>query len=279
MNDQSKKKTKRWLFIVTGILLYFGVLIFCMRYYTEPYRIEITADTQHMILETGGMEHKIQVCITNQTPEPLSGKANINYAYRIFDTNGTLVLEGKHYPLKEVKKRASITTELVIQAPLKKGFYTVKIDLVEEGVTWFEDRKKGKICELTMEVKQDYQPDIQADLECNSKLVQKQEELLYIPVKITNVGTVPIQNAGQTAVLLSYHIKTLEGEILLYDGERTPLPEEIPPGESLEVVCKINFANYLLPQGTYLIEIELLQEGIAWGSGFGIEPVTIEVNW
>lgn len=274
-----QKKLKRsWLLAMIGILIYIGILIFCMRYYTEPYHIEITANTKHFEIETGGSECKLSVHIKNNTPNTLSEKANIYCAYRIYDLNGNIVLEGKHLPLKEVKKRKSVDMELEIEAPLFKGEYIIKIDLVEEGVTWFYEKGKENGCEVSLNVQNSYETNILAEIWCNPNLVQHTGNVCYIPITVLNQGTTPIKNSGQTAFFISYHIKTTDGKILLYDGVRTALSETILPNESLEAVCKIDFSNYLLPKGTYLVEVELLQEGITWGSSIGIHPVIIEVN-
>ncbi len=273
-----KKLKKSWILVMIGMIFYIGILIFCMRYYTEPYHIEITADKKHFEIETGGSECKLFVHIKNNTPNTLSEKNNIYCAYQIYDLNENMILEGKHIPIKEVKKRKSVDMELNIEAPLSKGEYIIKIDLVEEGVTWFYEKGKEKSCEVTLNVQNSYQTNILAEIWCNPNLVQHTGNLCYIPITILNQGTTPIKNSGQTAFFISYHIKTTDGKILLYDGVRTPLSETILPKESLEAVCRIDFSNYLLPKGTYLVEVELLQEKIAWGSSIGVHPVTIEVN-
>lgn len=274
-----KKVNISWKYlIIVGSTVYIGILLFCMRYYTEPYNIEIKANQEYLEIETGGSEEEIQVHIKNNTPDTLSSQSNIYCAYRIYDFNGAIVLEGKHLPLKEVEKRKSTDMRLKIEAPLSKGSYTIKIDLVEEGVTWFEDQGKEKSCIILLEVQKDYQPNIQAEIQCNPNLIQQTENLCYIPITIFNQGTTPIRNSGQTAVSVSYHVKMMDGTVLLYDGIRTPLSETILPGEILETVCKVDFSDYLLPEGTYLIEVELLQEGLAWGSSIGINPITIEIK-
>lgn len=62
-------------------------------------------------------------------------------------------------------------------------------------------------------------------------------------------------------VNLSYRWKDPKGRVLVADGVRTPLPRNLAPGES--VPLKMNIAAPERP-GRYLIEVTLVQEGVAW---------------
>lgn len=62
-------------------------------------------------------------------------------------------------------------------------------------------------------------------------------------------------------VNLSYRWKDPKGRVLIADGVRTPLPRNLAPGESVRL--KMNIAAPERP-GRYLIEVTLVQEGVAW---------------
>ena len=67
------------------------------------------------------------------------------------------------------------------------------------------------------------------------------------------------------------------GKILILDGRRTFLPDEMKPSEEITVNAKI-----ITPKnpGDYLLEFDLVQEGIGWfkdkGSTTLMKPVKIE---
>jgi cell division septation protein DedD len=62
-------------------------------------------------------------------------------------------------------------------------------------------------------------------------------------------------------VNLSYRWKDPKGQVIVADGLRTPLPQDLAPGES--VGLKMNIAAPGRP-GRYLLNVTLLQEGVAW---------------
>ena len=65
------------------------------------------------------------------------------------------------------------------------------------------------------------------------------------------------------AVNLSYHWLNRKGEPVIFDGLRTPLPGDLPPGES--VLLKAAIEAPAKP-GRYMLELTLVQEGAAWFS-------------
>ena len=66
---------------------------------------------------------------------------------------------------------------------------------------------------------------------------------------------------NRSNVVLSYRWKDLKGKVIVADGMRTPLPQDLAPGESVRL--KMNVAAPARP-GRYVINITLVQEGFAW---------------
>ena len=60
---------------------------------------------------------------------------------RITDESGTVAVEN-HGPLlpRAVAPGRSLTLDLLINAPARPGTYTVKVDLVDQNVCWFEEK-------------------------------------------------------------------------------------------------------------------------------------------
>lgn len=72
---------------------------------------------------------------------------------------------------------------------------------------------------------------------------------------------------------LSYHIYDSDGACILWDGERTDFG--ILLGEST-VTLYVN-GNYFKEPGEYVVEIDMVEEGVSWLSQQGWEPVRIHV--
>ena len=68
-------------------------------------------------------------------------------------------------------------------------------------------------------------------------------------------------NENRYAVNLSYHWLTRKGEMVVFDGLRTPLPRDLKAGESVALKAAIQAPD---KPGRYLLEVTLVQERSAW---------------
>ena len=68
-------------------------------------------------------------------------------------------------------------------------------------------------------------------------------------------------SSGNNKVRISYHVYNKYGDIVIYEGLRTDLPEDISPGESATIPVTIKAPGN---GGTYTIEYDLVHEGITW---------------
>lgn len=83
-------------------------------------------------------------------------------------------------------------------------------------------------------------------------------------VRIENIGAVVISSQAINPVLASYHWRSTAGEMLVFDGCRTPFPIELSSGQQITLPLKIQTPNQ---PGQYILELTLLQEGKAWLDG------------
>lgn len=85
-------------------------------------------------------------------------------------------------------------------------------------------------------------------------------------IKLTNEGWEAWSSEGERGVFTSYHWLDPQGHIVTFDGERTPLPRPVAPGETCEVAITI-----LAPAapGKYRLAIDLVREGVTWFSQAG----------
>ncbi len=75
------------------------------------------------------------------------------------------------------------------------------------------------------------------------------------------------------AVTMSYHWLDLVGRPFIYDGIRTPLPRDVPPGESVSLTARIEAPP---APGEYILRLTLIQEGLSWFETGALDvPVTV----
>jgi hypothetical protein len=80
---------------------------------------------------------------------------------------------------------------------------------------------------------------------------------------------------GHRAVNLSYHWLDRQGEVVVFDGERTPLPHDVNAGEAVRLNAVIHAPD--LP-GRYILEITLVQEAVAWFPERDGDKLTLTVD-
>jgi SAM-dependent methyltransferase len=76
-------------------------------------------------------------------------------------------------------------------------------------------------------------------------------------------------------ILLSYHWLDARRGPVEYDGLRTPLPRPVPPGESCAVTMRVRTPA---KPGRYVLEIDLVEEGVSWFSRAGTRPLRSPVR-
>ena len=91
-------------------------------------------------------------------------------------------------------------------------------------------------------------------------------EQIMATVSITNDGWDEWSSAVDPAVFVSYHWLDQHGRVVLFDGERTPLPRVVAPGST----CRASIAARApATPGRYRFAIDLVREGVTWFSQAG----------
>ncbi len=80
---------------------------------------------------------------------------------------------------------------------------------------------------------------------------------------------------GPNALSLAYHWLAPGGATLVFDGRRTPLPGRVASGESVSLEALIEVP---VRPGDYLLELDLVQEGVAWFGSRGSPTVRAGVR-
>lgn len=101
-------------------------------------------------------------------------------------------------------------------------------------------------------------------------------EALLLEVRVTNRGTQPLASDRLHPLGLSYHLRESNGRAAVYDGLRTPLPAVLAPNQTVELELRVDAPS--LP-GDYVLEIDIVEEGISWFSTRGIPPLAQTIHY
>src|SRR6202008_975762 len=77
------------------------------------------------------------------------------------------------------------------------------------------------------------------------------------------------------SISLGNHWLSPDGTMQIRDDGRSPLPSGLSLGQRLDVPLQVKAPE---TPGTYLLELDLVQEGIAWFKDMGSKTCSIEVN-
>ena len=82
---------------------------------------------------------------------------------------------------------------------------------------------------------------------------------------------------GPVTVNIAYHWLPAQGDKpVVFEGQRTPLPHDIPPGESITLSNVVVLAPP--NSGVYRLQMTLVQETISWFEWQGAKPLTVPVT-
>src|SRR5687767_2746926 len=94
-------------------------------------------------------------------------------------------------------------------------------------------------------------------------------------VELENAGSAPWRSRGEVGVQLSYHWLDDLGNPLVWDGERTALPEAVAPGERRRLPLRLRGP---MPPGRYRLAVDLVEEFRFWFADVGNAPLRLEVD-
>ena len=196
--------------------------------------------------------------------------SDVNLSYHWLDAAGNaIVWDGVRTSLSGMTSNELRTVNVRVAAPAAPGTYTLRYDIVREGLTWFSDAGMQTPTRSVQIAVGGYAATYQPAAPNASGAPNA---TITVPVTITNVGTAVWQPGVVNA---SYHLVTPSGAVFVWDGVRTKLAGPLDKGQGATVLLQV-----LLPAaaGAYELQIDLVQEGITWFSGQRIAPARIAVT-
>jgi len=169
----------------------------------------------------------------------------------------------------DVAPGQSAVVAIPVASPVSVGPYILRLDLVQEGVTWFSAQgvtPRDIAISVTTGVGATYAFASPATAFLPGSRV-------LVPVTFTNTGLLTWTAGGTNPVHAAAHLYDPVGRVVLWDGERAVLPRDVAPSQSIIVPVALAVPLGRSP-ATYVVRVELVREGIAWFSDDGVAPGT-----
>jgi len=101
-------------------------------------------------------------------------------------------------------------------------------------------------------------------------------KIVEIPVRVKNISqeTWPAGKV-ENPVNLAYHWLDSNGKMIVLDGIRTPLPNDLAPGSSVNLQARIQAPDQ---PGSYTLQLTVVQEQVAWFENKGAKTLTMPVT-
>lgn len=107
-------------------------------------------------------------------------------------------------------------------------------------------------------------------------LVMRAGEICEGRVTLTNtMAAIWPAATGPGSFSLSYHWKDESGRLIVRDGLRTPIPSLVEPGQSVTLTFRVAAPD---APGQYVLELDMLREGVTWFSEVGATGVGLPVR-
>ena len=217
---------------------------------------------------TAGKPTSVPVTIMNLGKGifPVSNANPVDLGYHWYDAAGnTLVWEGARTKLPaDLPPGQAVTVPALVTAPSTGGQLSLRFDLVQEGVGWFSAKGVAPLAVTANVIAPvfgaTYQPDVSTFAAMGA--------LVGVPITVVNTSNFTWPAGGANAVHLGYHWSDAKGNTVVWDGQRTSLPADLAPGQSVQLQ-----ANVVAPsaEGTYTLRWDMVEEGVTWFSMQGVK--------
>ncbi|MDP9245524.1 MAG: N-acetylmuramoyl-L-alanine amidase, partial [Chloroflexota bacterium] len=196
--------------------------------------------------------------------------SNINLSYHWFDAAGTVVTwDGARTSVAGLGAGQTTTAFATIVGPVAAGTYTLRFDLVQEGVAWFS----GMGASFPAISERVVVPAFGAVYTVPASTLGPRGAQITVPVTLTNAGSLTWDPAQKFD--LAYHIFTPAGAVVVWDGTRTLLTAPVAPGASVTVNATVTTPA---TPGAFALKFDLVQEGVSWFSGQGVPAESISLT-
>jgi hypothetical protein len=182
---------------------------------------------------------------------------------------------------RAVQPNETLELRAELPAPPETGRFQLLLDLVAEGVCWFEHMGSSPLLlpvETNRETPDSLHPGVlKAAIEPldGERLSAEGGGLLQLRARVSNLGNT-LWRTGEKrrgVVALGGHLFSA-GTLLELDFLRAALPRDVAPGETVELSARVR-----APQraGSYALELDMVDEEIAWFEKRGSRTARLEL--
>ena len=193
------------------------------------------------------------------------GPTPVHLSYHLYDAAGKLVQwNGLRSDLpRTISPGATATVAMQVAAPGLTGRYTIRPDLVRDGVGWFS-AGEAPAGSFPLRVTTDLDASYGATTS-PAAIVPGVE--VPVQIRLRNEGFATWLSGGEHPVRLSYHWIDAGGTPVVWDGPRNALPFDVPPGAEVIVAAAVRAPQF---EGAYILAWDLVEEGIGWFSDHAV---------
>ena len=242
--------------VITGYQAAFGQVTLPVFVAGGTYQLSVPVTNQ------GSLQWPAQAAPPGTVPVPL-----VTLSYHWHDAVGkTIVWDGRRTPLPAtVDPGGTVTVNATVVAPVITCACVLTLDLVREGVSWFQLLGSTPLRLPTAVAPVTYAVVFGAPASASAYF----GEAKSLPVSVTNSGNIAWNATGPNPVDLAYRLVDQDGNVVIAEGTRTPLAADVPPGGTAALTL-----SYVAPSraGTYTLVIDLVREGVAWFAALGSAP-------
>jgi hypothetical protein len=172
----------------------------------------------------------------------------------------------------DVQPGQTITLQIPITAPVYPTNYTMSLDLYKQNEFAFADKGVADDDNNT-----GVSVDFKAAYTFNTTPTFTAGQTATVPVTIRNIGNGTFPTTSSFPVNLGYHWTSASGANVIWDGSRTPLGADVLSGQVVTVNATVTAPT---TGGSYVLKLDLVQEGVAWfstrGAATGNLPVALQ---
>ena len=204
-----------------------------------------------------------------------AGATPVRLSYHWIGPAGQLVVwDGARGLLPtDVAPGQSAVVAIPIPSPQTVGPFTLRLDLVQEGVTWFSAQGIAPR-DIAISVTNGYGATYTAPTLATSFLPGSRA---VVPITLTNTGLVTWPAGGANPVHLAAHVYDASDGLLSWDGERSVLPADVVPGQSVTIPAAIA-VPLSATRARYTVRFDLVREGIAWFTSYGVSAGALSIG-
>ncbi|MFB2773087.1 glycosyltransferase family 39 protein [Pelatocladus sp. BLCC-F211] len=202
-------------------------------------------------------------------------KGEVRVRGRFFNTDNQQVKEVRLYVSGTPKQHETTNAIGSISFPDEPGTYKLIFDLVAEGVAEFPKNNgldQSHVFTVLVEDNRQFAQEIQI---LEPFKFGKLGETVKIPLMVKNTSNFVWKKAGTNPVNLAYHWLDNNGKIIIFDGERTPLPGSLPVQGLVQLNATIKLPNQ---PGKYTIVLSMVKEGVAWFNDKNVKALEIPIE-